>query len=134
MREEEHKARDKDELKDELKGKRVWRIGGIGVWSYSLEEEVERNKMEVWKSWGEKHGRGEWVEGAKERTRVYNKGEWALSIHSIQVDVSSECGGWLDGESETRSIFTWCILTSRIKRYQTPHHVEVCGEGIRPAA
>lgn len=73
-REEEHKARDKGELQDELKGKRIWRVGGIGVCCYSLEEEDEQKKMEVWREWAEKHEREDWANSARDRTRVYNKG------------------------------------------------------------
>jgi hypothetical protein len=76
-REEEHKAKDEDELKDELTGKRVWRVGGIGVCCYSLEEEEEIRKVAVWREWGARHGRTDWEKAARQRTTVYNKGRSA---------------------------------------------------------
>jgi hypothetical protein len=72
---EQHKAKQKDELKDELKGRRIWRVGGIGMWAYSLDTEVEWRKRELWADWGGRHGKDEWVKSAKNRTEFYNKGE-----------------------------------------------------------
>jgi hypothetical protein len=79
LRQEEHKATNKDELKDELKGKRVWRVGGVGMWSYSLDEGEEGGKRELWRDWGGRHGKDEWINAAKERTEFYERGEHAGS-------------------------------------------------------
>ncbi|OCF43636.1 hypothetical protein I317_02528 [Kwoniella heveanensis CBS 569] len=73
LREEAHKAKDKDELKDELKGKRVWRVGGLGVWAYSDDKEQEETKKRLWRDWGEKHGQKDWLEVARERKQFYEK-------------------------------------------------------------
>ena len=81
LKEEERKATEHDELKDELKGKRVWRVGGLGMWSYSLDPKAERDKMDVWRKWSEKHsgndGKQKWIEAATARTEFYNRGALA---------------------------------------------------------
>ncbi|WWD20665.1 hypothetical protein CI109_105141 [Kwoniella shandongensis] len=73
IREETHRAQNKDEIKDELKGKRVWRVGGIGMWAYSLDANEEEMKKKVWRDWGEKHGKDDWLKASRERTEFYVK-------------------------------------------------------------
>ncbi|KAK4688596.1 hypothetical protein P7C73_g1516, partial [Tremellales sp. Uapishka_1] len=74
MLEESRKADDEHELKHELKGKRVCRVGGIGIWCLSGgDQEAEERKKKVWREFGGRHGRAEWVEAAKARTEFYNK-------------------------------------------------------------
>ncbi|WVQ85906.1 hypothetical protein IAT38_008074 [Cryptococcus sp. DSM 104549] len=73
MREEAHKARDKDELKHELGGERVWRVGGVGVWAYSEDQRDEEAKKDAWRKWSGKHGKDDWVKLARERTEFYTK-------------------------------------------------------------
>lgn len=73
-KQEAGKARSEDEWKDELKGKRVWRVGGLGIWAHDPEQKAEDAKAAVWRHWGEKgYGREEWLETAKERTSFYTR-------------------------------------------------------------
>ncbi len=74
MQEESRKARDKSELEDEVKGKRIWRVGGIGIWTYSLDAAEEAVKREVWSKWARKHDRDKWLEVSRKRTEFYNRG------------------------------------------------------------
>ncbi|KAL7422915.1 hypothetical protein Q5752_002212 [Cryptotrichosporon argae] len=71
LREEGLRATSKDELKDELKGKRVWRVGGLGVWAWSEDDKAENDKQGVWRKWGDKHGKAEWLSAARARTAFY---------------------------------------------------------------
>nr|XP_019051126.1 hypothetical protein I302_01575 [Kwoniella bestiolae CBS 10118]OCF30056.1 hypothetical protein I302_01575 [Kwoniella bestiolae CBS 10118] len=66
-------SREKDELKNELKAKRVWRTGGIGIWAYSEDQKEEELKKKLWKEWSGKHDSHEWVKVAKERKEFYEK-------------------------------------------------------------
>jgi hypothetical protein len=94
------KAQDEGEWKDELKGKRVWRVGGLGMWAYDQDEKVESAKGAVWRRWGEKgNGHREWLETARERTTFYNRESFI---------------------SHTRA----AVLTARNPRCQTPRHME----------
>lgn len=71
---ESGKAKDEDEWKAELKGKRFWRVGGLGLWAYDLDPSVESRKEAMWRKWGDKgKGREEWLEVAKERTAFYER-------------------------------------------------------------
>ncbi|WVN89750.1 uncharacterized protein L203_104980 [Cryptococcus depauperatus CBS 7841] len=73
--EEDRKAKDKDDLKDEVHGKKFWRAGGIGVWSYSQDREEEGKKGKVWKEWVCEHDRDDWLKVARERTKFYNEAD-----------------------------------------------------------
>ncbi|KAK8850484.1 hypothetical protein IAR55_004402 [Kwoniella newhampshirensis] len=73
LREESHRAKDKDEIKDELKGKRMWRVGGVGMWAYSLDAKEEEMKKKVWRDWGNKHGKDDWLKVSREKTEFYSK-------------------------------------------------------------
>ncbi|WWD08345.1 hypothetical protein V865_006457 [Kwoniella europaea PYCC6329] len=66
-------SKEKDELKDELKAKRVWRTGGIGVWAYSEDQKEEELKKKLWKEWSEKHDSSDWLKVARERKEFYEK-------------------------------------------------------------
>lgn len=70
QREEELKEKDERELRAELKGTRVWRIGGIGLWAYSQDAEFEGKKQRIW---NEQKGKEEWLDAARARTRMYAK-------------------------------------------------------------
>lgn len=95
------KAQDQGEWKDELKGKRVWRVGGLGMWAYDQDEKVESAKGAVWRRWGEKgNGQREWLETARERTNFYNR------------------------ESQYYRCSSRAVLTGRNPRCQTPRHME----------
>nr|XP_018259643.1 uncharacterized protein I303_07711 [Kwoniella dejecticola CBS 10117]OBR81801.1 hypothetical protein I303_07711 [Kwoniella dejecticola CBS 10117] len=73
IRKEVSDAKDKDELKHELKGKRVWRTGGIGIWSYSEDQKEEELKKKLWKDWSDDHDAQDWIKVAKERREFYDK-------------------------------------------------------------
>jgi hypothetical protein len=68
---EAHKAKDDEELRHELKGKRVWRTGGLGVWTFSENVKDEERKRKLVKEWNEKHGKDDWLKAARARTDFY---------------------------------------------------------------
>lgn len=71
---ESGKAKSEDEWKDELKGKRIWRVGGLGMWAYDQDDQVEAAKESMWRKWGDKgKGEKEWLEAARERTAFYTR-------------------------------------------------------------
>lgn len=81
-RQEVGKAMEEKELEDELRGKRVWRVGGLGMWSYGEEDK----KAEIWREWnGRGKGREDWLEAARKRTEFYNRQYPSHSINSDQV-------------------------------------------------
>lgn len=71
---ETHAAHDSDDLKSELKGKRIWKVGGVGMWAYEKDDHHEQEKRRIWREFGEKHGKDEWMKAARARTDWYNKG------------------------------------------------------------
>lgn len=70
QREETVKERDEKELRAELKGKRVWRVGGVGLWACSQDAELEETKKRVWK---EGNGKEDWLIAARARTKLYTE-------------------------------------------------------------
>jgi hypothetical protein len=70
QREETTKERDEKELRQELKGKRVWRVGGIGIWAYSQDSALEEKKRQIWR---EENGKGDWLSSARARTKLYTE-------------------------------------------------------------
>ena len=74
LQKEMHDAHDDDELKYELKGKRIWRVGGVGMWAYTGSENEDEVKKKVWRDWGEKHGKDDWIKAARARTDFYRSG------------------------------------------------------------
>ncbi|WRT70656.1 uncharacterized protein IL334_007654 [Kwoniella shivajii] len=73
MKKESNDVNDKDELKHELKGRRIWRTGGIGVWAYSENAKEEELKKKLWKDWSDDHDAKDWAKIAKERKDFYEK-------------------------------------------------------------
>ena len=79
IQKETYDAHDTDAMVDELKGKRIWKVGGVGVMAYEGEGKHEEKKMAVWRSWGEKGmGKDEWLKAARARTNQYSHGELLL--------------------------------------------------------
>ena len=68
-REETQKEKDEKELRAELKGKRVWKVGGIGMMAYSLDPALEKKKKRIWSK--ESGKEEEWVHAARTRTKLY---------------------------------------------------------------
>ena len=68
-REETQKEKDEKELRSELKGKRVWKIGGIGILAYSLDPALEKKKKRLWSA--ESGKEEEWLHSARTRTKLY---------------------------------------------------------------
>jgi hypothetical protein len=75
MQEETQKSRNTEELQAEITGKRVWRVGGVGLWAYSSDPEEEKAKTELWRNLSKAHGREDWLAAARARTKLYNGGE-----------------------------------------------------------
>lgn len=69
-REETTKERDENELRAELRGKRVWRVGGIGLWAYSQDPDLEEMKKSVWRAG---NGEEDWLSAARSRTKFYTE-------------------------------------------------------------
>lgn len=74
LKEEGERSGQTEEMEQELLGKRVWRVGGVGVWSYALDPELEKRKRAFWKSWSSSRGKEDWLSGARARTAFYNDG------------------------------------------------------------
>lgn len=77
MKDEAEKSRNKEELEQELLGKRIWRVGGIGVWAYSLDSQEEKSKREYWKQRSRTYGKEDWLVAARGRTAFYNDGAYS---------------------------------------------------------
>ena len=71
--EETYQEHDEAELRNELKGEKVWRTGGVGVWALSAEPKSEETKQAIWRQWSSAHGKEDWLEAARARTRFYNE-------------------------------------------------------------
>ena len=89
IQKESYDARHDDSaFKDELKGKKVWKVGGVGMWAFEHADKHEERKKEVWRDWTEKHGKDEWLKAARARTDYYNRG--GLPSLPILVQDSSQ--------------------------------------------
>jgi hypothetical protein len=75
MREDQDAARNPDALKDECLGTHVWRVGGLGVWAYNEDLEVERARRSVWKEFTEGTEKSSWLQAARARTSAYDAAE-----------------------------------------------------------
>jgi hypothetical protein len=62
-------------LRDELSGAHFWRVGGVGVFAYSEDSQVESQRRSVWSEFSKAHGREAWLHTARIRTDVYNSGQ-----------------------------------------------------------
>jgi hypothetical protein len=78
MQDETEKSRNLEELQAEITGKRVWRVGGVGLWAYSTDPEEEQAKTTLWRNLNKAHGREVWLAAARARTALYNGGELDL--------------------------------------------------------
>lgn len=74
VKHERSKASMSDELRAELRGARVWRLGGMGMWAYSDETLKEVEKEEIWRTEGQEYGREGWLQSARKRTEYYTCG------------------------------------------------------------
>jgi len=76
IQKEVYDSHNADAMLDELKGKRIWKVGGVGVMGYEGEGKYEERKKEVWRGWNEKGaGKDEWLKAARARTDQYAQGE-----------------------------------------------------------
>ena len=71
MKEEGEKSGNVEELEMEVQGKKVWRVGGVGMWSYSMDPAEERVKSGLWNKLSRSHGRKDWLAAARARTAFY---------------------------------------------------------------
>lgn len=71
MREDQDAARNPAALKDECTGAHVWRVGGVGVWAYNEDLEVERTRQGVWKEFTAANEKPSWLKAARARTAAY---------------------------------------------------------------
>ena len=56
----------------ELRGDRVWKTAGIGLWTYCLDANDEQTKNRVWSQWADRPSKDAWIKAAGARTRFYN--------------------------------------------------------------
>lgn len=77
LQEEREKSGNVEELEMEVKGNRVWRVGGVGMWAYSMDPAEERIKSGLWKKLSQIHGREDWLAAARARTAFYTGSTWA---------------------------------------------------------
>jgi hypothetical protein len=79
LKEEGERSGNTEEMEQELLGKRVWRVGGVGVWSYSLNPEEEKQKSVFWRKWSStSRGKEDWLVAARARTAFYNDGKYLI--------------------------------------------------------
>jgi hypothetical protein len=71
MKEEGAKSGNVEELEMEVKGKKVWRVGGVGMWACSMDPEEEKAKSGLWRKLSKSHGRDDWLASARARTAFY---------------------------------------------------------------
>lgn len=77
LREEGERSGQTEEMEQELLGKRVWRVGGVGILQYALDPAQEKQKRSFWKSWSSSrsNGKEDWLVAARARTAFYNDGK-----------------------------------------------------------
>lgn len=71
--EEENESKHEDNLKDEVRGKRFWRVGGVGIWAYGLDAKEENIRERLWREWSDKHDGDDWIQISRKRTKFYNE-------------------------------------------------------------
>lgn len=71
--EEENESKHEDSLKDEVRGKRFWRVGGLGIWAYGLDTKEESIRERLWREWSDKHNGDDWIKISRKRTKFYNE-------------------------------------------------------------
>lgn len=72
MKEDGEKSVNVEELEMEVRGKKTWRVGGVGMWAYSMDPAEERVKSGLWKKLSQSHGREDWLAAARARTAFYS--------------------------------------------------------------
>jgi hypothetical protein len=75
MKEDGEKSVNVEELEMEVRGKKIWRVGGVGMWAYSMDPAEERVKSGLWKKLSQAHGREDWLAAARARTAFYSGSE-----------------------------------------------------------
>ncbi|WVO20476.1 uncharacterized protein IAS62_001773 [Cryptococcus decagattii] len=73
INEEENESKHEDNLKDEVRGKRFWRVGGVGIWAYGLDRKEESTREKLWREWSDKHDEDDWINISRKRTKFYNE-------------------------------------------------------------
>jgi hypothetical protein len=71
MQEEGQKSSNVEELEMEIQGKKVWKVGGVGMWAHSLNPDEERTKSGLWAKASQLHRREDWLAAARARTAFY---------------------------------------------------------------
>lgn len=71
--EEENEFKYEDNLKDEVWGKRFWRVGGFGIWVYGLDIKEESIRERLWREWFDKYNGDDWIKIFRKRIKFYNE-------------------------------------------------------------
>jgi len=101
MKEDGEKSVNVEELEMEVRGKKIWRVGGVGMWAYSMDPVEERVKSGLWKKLSQAHGREDWLAAARARTAFYSGSE------SLSLPLS--CGADLS-DSRTKPLIQWKLV------------------------
>ncbi len=62
----------KEEMMREIRGERIWKTSGIGVWTYDLDPQVEIQKAAAWRD--SRTTKSDWLTHARARTEAYSNG------------------------------------------------------------
>jgi hypothetical protein len=102
MKEDGEKSVNVEELEMEVRGKKIWRVGGVGMWAYSMDPAEERVKSGLWKKLSQAHGREDWLAAARARTAFYSGSELAIATYTMRrADVS---------DSRTKPLIQWKLV------------------------
>lgn len=105
--EEENESKHEDNLKDEVRGKRFWRVGGVGIWAYGLDAKEENIRERLWREWSDKHDGDDWIQISRKRTKFYNE---SMFPSFNQTKSNKKLTPNLGGGRHVRPLFTWKLV------------------------
>lgn len=126
MKEEGGKSGNVGELEMEVKGKKVWRVGGVGMWAYSMDPEEEKVKSGLWRKLSKSHGREDWLASARARTALYMGGMFDLLMfwEDWLISQDPETSLWFSGNWSKRANLLhqthWRSVTRPMVNSSTP--------------
>ena len=126
MKEEGGKSGNVEELEMEVKGKKVWRVGGVGMWAYSMDPEEEKVKSGLWRKLSKSHGKEDWLASARARTAFYMGGMFDLLFFWEEwlIPQDPETNLWSNGNWSKRANLPhqmhWRSVTRPMVNSSTP--------------
>lgn len=107
INEEENESKHEDNLKDEVRGKRFWRVGGIGIWAYGLDRKEESTRERLWREWSDKHDENDWIDISRKRTKFYNESMFpSFNLTKLNKKLTLVLGGG----RHVRPLFSWKLV------------------------